>query len=220
MRELLDAIDTLTKPVRRKVIQDAEGDTTTKTVTVILPSLLEQLDQAILGAVGIGGSGALASERNALDFGALEKLREIRDKVNGWARMANVPPRDDAGETLRAWFVAFNLRATSPEVATVYVREMRAWAAQIEAKLDPPRISDLPDACPVCDASEWWNADTKERYYRPLVVQYRGEGAEMVDNAKGLCRACGQVWSARELAFELERKQHAGNGGEMRSSMA
>lgn len=193
---LLIAVEALTKPIRSKVMQEAVLR------TVELPPLLIQLRDAIAGSVGIGGSGSLANERNMLDGDALYRFSIISSTVGDWARMAGVAAiKNDPVATLQAWHLAYTANPVGLDSERFYIREMRSWAGQIKAKLDPPRTQDLPDACPTCGASTWWRE--AQEYPRPLVIEYR-EGPEMIDEAKGMCRACESVWTARELAFTLE----------------
>lgn len=198
---LLLAVEELTKPQRSKVMQEAVLR------TVELPPLLVQLRDAIAGSIGIGGSGSLANERNMLDGDALYRFSLISTTIADWARMVGTTAtKNDPVATLKAWYIAYTAKPVQLDSERFYLREMRSWAGQIRAKLDPPRSKDLPDSCPVCDASTWWKDG--EEYPRPLVVEFR-DGPEMIDNAKGLCRACEEVWTARELSFALEEKERA-----------
>ena len=205
---LLEAVLTLTKPVRRKVIQpDAKSPSGTKVVTIELPSLLEQLDGAIRGTMG-GGGGSLPSERNLLDSDALFKFILITNMVSEWARASGaVVVKRDAGKTLTNWYIKYTQKLTSMESERFYIKKLDSWVRQIESKLDPPSIKDLPDACPVCGAKTWWLASTKAEYPRPLVIEYRPTGPNMLQEARALCRACEKVWNVRELAWELEQAE-------------
>lgn len=205
---LLDVIDELTQPSRVKVIQDGavgSGLEGQQTVTIEMPPLLEQLQEAIKGTIGIGGSGSLKSERNLLDGDALYKFVMISTLIEDWARVAKAEiTKGDPGATLRAWYVRYQQTAHEPASDRFYESKMNGWVAQIKAKLDPPRVKDLPDRCPVCDADTWWNPNDKQQYLRPLVIEYRETGADLIQQARAMCRACAQVWSVRELAFALE----------------
>lgn len=213
---LLDAVDALTNPVWSKVIQeDMLRPSGTKTIRIELPSLLEQLDEAIRGTMG-GGGGSLPSERNLLDSDALFRLIKISSMIGDWARAAGaVVVKDDAGTTLRNWYVSYSVKLSSMESERFYIGKLNAWAHQIEAKLDPPRVKDLPDACPVCGAVTWWLASTKAEYPRPLVIEYKPTGPNLIQEARALCRSCETVWGVRELAYELEQAEarHAVESG-------
>lgn len=210
---LLEAVLALTQPVRRKVIQeDLSRPSGTKTTTIELPSLLEQMDAAIRGTMG-GAGGTLPSERNLLDSDALFKMIKISSTVADWARAVGAAVhRRDAGRTLKGWYITYSQGQTRLEADRFHIKKLTGWAVQIEAKLDPPRIKDLPDPCPVCGASTWWLASTRSEYPRPLVIEYRPTGPDMIREARALCRACEHVWGVRELAWELEQ-QHAAQTG-------
>lgn len=213
---LMDAVDALTKPMRSKVIQDPPPGTgweLSHTVTVELPPLLTQLEEAIRGTIGIGGSGSLANERNMLDGDALYRFMKINTVIREWAFIvgAKVDKRDPVA-TLRAWYVLFQENRNLPEVERFYARQLTSWASQIDAKLNPPRIWDLPYACPACGNDTWWSKGTGEEYPRPLVIEWRETGASLVEDARALCRSCGQVWSVRELKFQIEELEKAKEG--------
>jgi hypothetical protein len=162
--------------------------------------------------VGIGGSGSLPSERNLLDADALQRFMTITATVRDWARMvkATITP-GDTGVTLRAWYVGY--RATTHELASerFYAKQMEGWAEQIRVKLNPVRVREVPGNCPWCNASTWWNRSTREEYPFPLVTEYDPEaGATLVESARSMCRACGQAWGVRELAYLLESENANG----------
>ena len=200
---LLDAVDDLTKSSRTLVVQGYTGS------RVEHPSLLEQLENAIYATIGIGGSGSLANERNVLDGDALYEFSKITTLVQSWAQTAGVAYRHGArtSDLLRAWYVKHTESNPSEEVDGFHLKQLRKWAGMIRAKLDPPKQKDLPDACPVCLSSTFWKEG--QQYPRPLVIHYR-EGDDLVNGAIGLCRACEQVWGARELAYAIEEAERTG----------
>ena len=207
---LLDAVDALTKPVRTKIIQDGPTGTGLAgqhTVTVELPPMLEQLDLAIRGSmVGIGGSGSLAHQRNVINADAFYLFTKISSTIKDWARIvgAKVTP-DDIGATLRAWYTKYTIKQVTLDAERFYTRQMSTWAGQIESNLRPLRMLIIPGRCPVCSADTWWSKANHEEYKFPLVTEYNAEnGANLVQSARSLCRACETVWSVRELAYLLE----------------
>lgn len=208
---LLDAVDGLTKPVVRKVIQDGpvgSGLAGTSVARIELPPLLVQLEEAIRGTVGIGGSGSLANERNLLDADALFRFHVITSQVRDWALGVKADVvKGDAVATLRNWHRAFVAYPRAVESEQHHISQMLAWAGQITAKLNPPRVWDMPDACPVCGATQWVNPSDNLPYLRPLVIEYMESGPNLIQEAKALCRACQKVWGVRELAWELEQAE-------------
>lgn len=225
---LLEAVEALTKPQRRKqpqdVIQDyeltdEEGVTTQhqrvvgqQKVTVELPPLLELLDDAIRSNIGGSTKGAaLASQSIPLDPGALYEAMKISTQVGDWCRLVGVRPTKHAVKDLRAWYVATRAGHPTPEQDDARAVTLRKWASTIRGMLDPWREKDLPDPCPVCGAKFWWdpNEPTKEGRPRPLIIRYRPGDADMVERAYGLCRACAEVFGVRELAYAIEHAAEA-----------
>ena len=202
MTDLLEAVDALTQPRKSKVVQEKGGITCTSPVE--LPSLLEQLQLSIQSSMGGSTSGAsLAFEGAPLNTAALFEAMKITSQIGDWCRGVKIIPTREPADDLRAWYVATLAINQSPEVETSHIRQLGKWANTIESLLDRPREKDLPDACPVCEASEWWKDGV--RYYRPLIIRYRPD--EPVGNASAMCRACAETWNARELAFALEQKE-------------
>jgi hypothetical protein len=210
---LLEAMEALVKPVRTKVLQDGPvgtGLAGQHAVTVELPPLLRQLDEAIRGTIGIGGSGALPWQRNMLDADALFRFMKINSAIKDWARMVAAPiTPDDAVKTLQSWYLRFVDTRPSPEREKFYTAKMRSWAEQIVTKLNPPRVWDLPDNCPNCDADSWWSAADKCEYPRPLIVEYHETGPNLIQEATARCRLCDERWGVRELAYAIEQAEVA-----------
>lgn len=208
MTALTDALDLLTIPRHEWHTQhDGRGEYRTRVST---PGLLAALEAAIAGGVGIGGSASLPNQRNVLDGDALELLGEINTTARAWATSAGLglARHSRPGETLRRWYVTFNASPASPENEREHLKIMRRWANRIKAILEQPGRADLEDKCPApdCGASTWWHAG--QEYARPLVI-VKGPEGNLVDDARGICRACGHIWAARELAFELETQRRA-----------
>jgi hypothetical protein len=200
MSDLLDAIDRLTKPIRSAVVQSNDAGITCKS-PIVLPSLLDQLDEAIQSSMGGNSSGAsLASQRSLLDESALFEAMKITTQIGDWCRIVEVRPVHQPAADLKAWHLAIIAKPQRDD--SWHVRQLHKWASRIEAMLDRPREKDLPDACPACGAEEWWKDGSK--YIRPLIIRYKPE-----DEAKAtaLCRFCEQTWNARELAFALEEAE-------------
>jgi hypothetical protein len=197
MSELLDAIERLTKPQRSAVVQTNDAGITCKS-PIVLPSLLEQMDEAIQSSMGGNSSGAsLASQRSLLDESALFEAMKIATQIGDWCRIVEVRPTRQPAPDLKAWHLAIIAKPQRDD--TWHVRQLGKWADRIESMLDRPREKDLPQACPNCGESEWWRDGSK--YYRPLIIRYKPEEEA---KATAMCRFCDQTWNARELAFALE----------------
>lgn len=205
--ELREYVDQLTQPVTSKVLQDGPPGSGLAGVTVArvtLPALLDQLEEAVRGTIGVGGSHALPSERNMLDADALHRFVMIVATIKDWSRDLHVGHRASAKELLRAWYVRFVEVPRELSVVRFHLRKVGSWVSQIEAKLDPPRVRELPDACPKCGATDWFNPADRLRYLHPLVVLYRPTGPDMIQEAQATCRSCEARWGVRQLAYEIE----------------
>lgn len=201
---VLLAVEALTKPRTSKVVQSKNGIECISPIN--LPPLLDTLDTMIRETMGGSAGGTLKSQQNILDTDALWRFIRINTTVNDWARLAgSIISKPDSGKTLAAWYVVYRQKTRTYEEDKFYVKQLWAWVNEIEGKIDPPRVMDLPDACPTCGASSWWNPKTGEEYARPLVLTFR-DGEHFPDGGKGLCRACDTAFGVRELAWLLENK--------------
>jgi hypothetical protein len=199
---LLVAVEDLTKPLRSKVMQ---GDALTP---VTLPSLLQQLDDAIFSSMGSTASGAsLAFEGAPLNTGALFAAMKISSQIRDWCQAVKVRPVKNTSKDLTAWFAAFTLSDPQYEVEMYRAKVLRGWAGSIRGMLNPPRERELGDDCPICGADSWYDPRDGHKYAHPLIVRYRLTDDDMVNDARGHCRSCETVWGVRELAFAIEERE-------------
>jgi hypothetical protein len=213
---LLDAVDALTHPVLHPHVQDIlDADTGkkvgTQRINVELPSLLTQLEEAIRADMGGSSKGAGdPAWRVLIDGDALYKFAQVTTQIQSWCQLLGIRPSrapQNIAADLRAWYVEFMTKPAREGATEFHERKLWDWVTMIQGKLDPAREQDLPDRCPSCDAAEWWDPKTAERYPRPLVIRYRQSfDGSVVQRAKAQCRACGEQWGARELAYELEQR--------------
>jgi hypothetical protein len=209
---LLLGVEALTKPAKHGEWQDiiqAGVPVGTQKITIELPPLLEQLDGAIRSSMGGAptSGAALAFEGAVLNTAALFTAMKISTQIRDWCRIAKVQPVKNTSTNLVNWYIKLDQGPIALEVETFHVKILSSWAKQIKAMLDPPRERDLPDACPVCGATEWWDMKDGKKYPRPLVVRYRPSQEDMIGQAKGICRACATVFGVRELAYEIEQAE-------------
>ena len=204
MTELLDAVDDLTLPRNVKVPTD-DGHTWA-TEDALLVQLQESVSSSLNSGSGAGGS---PSTRNVLDGDALYKAAVITSQIGDWCRMAGATVTRDAVTDLRAWHAAFLSRDDPDEF---YIRQMRAWAAQIRVMVNPPKTLEITAPCPVCGQGEYVN-DMGERITNPLALTYRPDAENLWRGAKVICRACAAVWAGgdamEELRDELNDKETA-----------
>lgn len=207
---LLQAVDDLTKPIHRHETQDIIRDGHTigqQRIKLTHPPLLTQLENAIRASIGGTTTGAtLASERSILDNDALMKFIQIDSQIRDWCRMLKITPTRDPAHNLRAWYTKnhANQRPNQPDTDSAHIKILGKWAALIRTKMDPWRERELDKtaACPTCGATSWWR-DGHE-YYRPLVVRYKATGADLIQQARVICRSCEAVFGVREAAYEIE----------------
>lgn len=205
--DLLAAVHNLTRPTHRKLLQDDPDDTKPpRVVKVVDKPLLEQLIDSITATIGIGGSGSAPNERNMLNNEALFKAVKITELVKDWAHRVDIQtrPADLPGPLLDQWYVLFTQKEHGDEIVRWHINKLESWARQIEAMFDPPRTRDLPNACPVCEADTWWKDGAE--YARPLVLTFH-EGPRMIEDGKGMCRACEATFGLRELSYAIDERE-------------
>lgn len=204
MTELLDAVDDLTLP-RNVKVQTDDGHTWARE-----DALLVQLRESVSSSLNSGsGAGGSPSTRNVLDSDALFKAGVITAAIGDWCRIAGAPVTRDAVTDLRAWHAAF-LARNEPE--EFYLAQMRAWAGQIRAMVNPPKTVEITASCPVCGEGSYVN-DMGERITNPLVLTYRPDDGNLWRGSRVMCRACETVWiggdAMEELRDELNEKDTA-----------
>jgi hypothetical protein len=190
----------------------------TTTIKVTNPPLLDMLDAAVRGELNTiaGASESMKSTRGMLDSDALYHFAKITTQIGAWARTVGAPRRETPTEQLRAWYVTYTQQEHEEPRIRWHTRTMHGWANIINDKLDPHDEWTEPDPCPDPECVQgfdpatgrpiWWDPRTREPYPYPLVVRFRRtDGPLMVENARARCRACGRVWSVRELAYDLEQ---------------
>lgn len=215
---LLELVDALTLPDQNRVRQEtAPGRTTTHTVTN--PCLLEQLENAIRSSVSGRGGSSDPAARNVLNSDALYRFMLIQQQLREWCMLADVETRGrNAAGNLRAWYVTtLAVPGFNPDWYTVVLFE---WMVSIRSMLNPRRLLELPDDCPICDASTWAD-DEGDTALHPLVCSYPVDHPDgVLAGAAVRCRACGEEWRGlgriREIAWTLETvRDHVAETGHM-----
>lgn len=205
------------------VIREETGTTRTR---IEHAPLLDQMDAAVRGELNTveGGGESLKFTRGMLDSDALFQLMRISSAIRDWAHAADAPKRHTLSGQLRAWYVAYTETEQPDSAIRFRVRILTGWANLIREKIDPHDEYIQPEPCPnpecpqgfdeVTGRPTWFDQKTREQYTDPLVITFRrSDGADMVNNARARCRACGTTWSVRALAYELEQaavKQETG----------
>lgn len=188
------AVAELTAPVVHHIPQIDDDGTRLRTHTTWLPSLLDQLEQAVTSTMGGQGNGStLKHARQILDSEALHMFLRIKSQINDWCHTVGIRAGKDAAENLMLWSDAVDI-----EDGSFYTHTMRGWVAQIRLKLDPPKRRQILHPCVVCEATVWVDEDG-ETHPHPLEAAYRpGEGEVRV-----MCRSCKTVWDGPDAAKEL-----------------
>lgn len=196
---LLDAVDSVTKPVVSKILRE---DGTLHTVT--LPSLLEQIDEAVTSCIGSGGGGGTTTG-NVLNSAALYEVMKIRAAVDSWRRMVGLKRVPDLVHGLRDWYTVFVRTDTGHEF---FIAQINGWARLIKDTLDPPKRVPLSGACIECGATHYPNAE-QELIADPVVIEYPHDLGNL-DEVKAYCRnpECGATWegemSLRALRYDMD----------------
>jgi hypothetical protein len=158
--DLLEAVQALTRPQTHPVEQDVFEDgkkVGSAKVHVTTPALLVQLEEAIRSSFGGTTLGASdPSTRIPLNSGVLHQMLGIKTLVKDWCSVAAIRPPDNPADALDQWYVAYIGSPREEAAVNWHIRKLHSWAGMIVATLDPPRERELPDACPICGAREWW----------------------------------------------------------------
>lgn len=194
MTELNDVVDDLTLP-RNVRIETDDGHT-----WATEDALLVQLQEAVSSSIRSGsGAGGAPWTRNVLDSDALHRAGIITSTIGDWCRMAGVRATRDPVKDLRAWHAVFLSRGESE---TFYVEQLRKWAGEIRAMVNPPKTIEITSPCPVCGQGEYVN-DMGENVPHPLALTYRPDSSNLNHSARVMCRSCDAVWTGGEAMAEL-----------------
>jgi hypothetical protein len=206
--ELLDAIDSLTKPVVLHFPQIGDDGKWLRAHTTQLPSLLAQLEAAIHSSISGKAGGGDPATRAVLNSAALFEFARIRTTVGDWCHIEKVRVSRDVVSDLRRWYVARLAREQRDD--DFYVRELGKWAGIIRFQLEPAKVVPLTVPCVVCDAALWVDGEGVSHPY-PLVVEYMEHDPDILSSAKALCRACEKVWRGsrelRELRWAIDERE-------------
>lgn len=185
MRDLLEAVDALTKPVRVLVPQD-DGVEPFTTRLVHAP-LLEQFRAEIFHSTGSGGGGgASSSERAPIDFDMFTLYELIDGKIRSWEY---APRKGDLVDTLRKWYSVYQVHATEPEP---YLSELRSFKTLIESRLDGGKRLELMFPCPSCGVEVYVRDDTRARALTCHVM-------DPANLSWVNCAVCGERWEYSRL---------------------
>lgn len=177
-RQMHQAIDAL---LRRHGAELA-GRTTS---TAAVPSLLDQLADAVQGSGGSNGAGGAGAYRAAIGLAAAGLLAGIRQYIG-----CHTP---DLALGLRDWAA---LIQNDPALWDMAEQERIAegWVVQAKAIVEPPRWSEIPAECPMCRTRYVWVYEDGERVRRAALRINLTEGFAECGSLE-----CGARWDEDHL---------------------
>lgn len=190
--ELHDALDALLCP---QVVDSPYGP-------VVLPSLLDQLQEAAEPSGGTG-SGRANMYKSPASLDVVVLLASIDKHSREALRRAQYRQRFDMSRTdlLRALqLVSGDMRQTSAGSELLYalICEAKRWSVRARAILtpDPQTIETQAQPCPVCKARTAfvWSDDAGEKVQRPSLYLDK-------DTMTVHCRCCSSHWGPRMWSF-------------------
>lgn len=207
--QLDQAVAKLTKPYHEIVYQetgDPEWDGQLITTILELPSLIDQLDDAI-GSTNsaINRGQGLANTRAVLDFSALALLTRIDSEMTQiWEGYSTNPRPRNLKDAIKRWHHKVRQLGHNQDITplTLDTHTLNEWVTAIDLKFDPPVILELTVPCPHCQ-TEIYENDEKERTHALRIIWKRS-----FDNSRGECQQCGETWigetEIRQLGWEIE----------------
>ena len=185
------AFDKLVKPSKRKLRRD---DGTRQTVEI--PSLLDQLVEAMESGAGANGRGKQLS-KPPLDQAALALLIEVAEHVRNGCLNWRIKRTRHIPLDLKAFVEAVHQRGNDVEVHLVATK-LRDWCARIKATIsnDTDRTWRMRGECTVCRAStiQVWDAD-ETVHRQPTLLVHSDNGVIH----KIVCSFCGTTLQDEDL---------------------
>jgi len=192
-RDLWDAADALTQPTRQRLIRD-HGPTE----WIVLPSLFDQLVEAIDSGRGGAGHGKQTS-KPPLDAQALSLLIEIAEHIRSGCWNWRVKRTFDNPRDLRQ-IVSAVIRHNQPTEIAATHKQIRGWASKIRTLIssDPDRTWRMHSAaCRVCGSvSVPVFADDGTQTRQPALAVHSADG--VIDHIE--CGFCGSILTGPDLA--------------------
>jgi len=211
LENLLEVVDRLTLKHKTSVHVESDDGAESK-VWIEHEPLLKQLRNMIVSSTGgnVAGSG-LPSERNVLDFDALELYDTMTEHcATLFKGVSSAQPFDLPENNLRHWFIEFKRlfeqKKCSVSTLQKHIRKLNSMAASIDNKISPPTILEITAPCPRCEATH--GVDSEGVYRRAIIVESRITQYRSLDNTRALCVACRATWlhgrGMRQLRYEID----------------
>jgi hypothetical protein len=203
---LLEAVERLTMPYKVRVMSELDGVTESR--VVVLPAMLEQLNDAIKSSQSTSRrGGSLANERSVIDASALMLESAIREAVKAlWAEVYSKPRPRSLQKQLFRWHYEFRRLASEgyfpAERVWQVAKLVQGWTKAIDLKFDPPVTLEVTRPCPACNNSHVF--DFMGDRVAAVVISWR----RSFDNSAAICRSCSKSWvgeaELRQLRWEID----------------
>lgn len=212
LADILGVVDQLTLRHQSKITVPLDGGGE-RVMAMMYDPLLQQLRDSIVSSSGAGpGGGALPSERNVLNTDSMELYETISEAITKlYGQVTDAKPFKTPEQNLRQWYIQFSNNVRHGKVANdlVYkkLRNLYAFRAQIENRLNPPSIIEITSPCPRCEAM--YGQDEHGIYRHAVIVESRIDLYRSLDHTRARCVACGAVWihgrGMRQLRWEIDQ---------------
>jgi hypothetical protein len=187
-----------------------DGETKITKTYVTLHPLLDQLESAIGSSNSAAArGGGDPSTRSVLDASALMLMHEIEQEAAqlwDYINLTRIRPAD-IKLVMRQLYAKIVDQVHKKNIDTDTLTEITHtytnWAAQIEAKFDPPVTIVVTRPCPKCDVTFVFDEYNDRNH--ALVIYWR----KSFEQSEGVCLACGHTWlgqnELRQLRWELDQ---------------
>jgi hypothetical protein len=155
--------------------------------TAGVPSLLDQVIDAIESSSGTGGRTRSHAHRSPIGLAAAQLVGDIEAVVGHG-------PREQLAR--RAWGWAVRHSATPRARA-----HLGDWLSRARQVVEPARPVDLAAPCPACGESVSWAADDTGQVVRRAALQIDRTTGTARCTARPHGRPCGATWSSGALTF-------------------
>lgn len=212
--DLLEVVDRLTQQHKSTVWVEAD-DGSESTVTIEHDGLIKQLRGLVSSSTGSSVAGAgLPSERNVLDFDALELYQQVASKCKHlFEGVSAAAPFTNPESNLRHWYLEvrrqFEGKKISESTLHSKLRQLNKLVGSIENKLNPPTVLEITAPCPRCDSTH--GVDDHGVYRKAIIVESRITQYRSLDHTRALCVVCRANWlhgrGMRQLRYEIDTKE-------------
>jgi hypothetical protein len=209
--DLLEVVDRLTQTHKSTVVVEAD-DGAESTVTIEHDALIKQLRGLVSSSTGSTVAGAgLPSERNVLDFDALELYQQVTAKCRGlFESVSAATPFPNPESNLRHWYMEVRRQFEGKKISETTLhgkhKQLAKLVGLIENKINPPTVLEITAPCPRCNSTH--GLDDHGVYRRAVIVESRITQYRSLDHTRALCVVCRATWlhgrGMRQLRYEID----------------